>query len=379
MVQDVDCSSQSFHLASFSVAALCIILSAVSSCAQETSSTFEDLALKASAAREQNDIPRAIELYSRAVHLNPKWPDGWWFLGSLQYGIDAYTPAQDALTHYLELTPNAGPALALRGLCKFEIGDYAQSLKDIQQSLSLGAANQSRNEQILLYHEALLLTRTGRFEEALQTYGILAKDAPANPELFAAIGLAGLRTALLPKEAAANDMDLFLAAGNAAFHFMTGGAKGAAQPFQDLFLRFPKAPNAHYLYGYLLFATSPDEAVVEFKRELAIAPSNPVANAMIAWDSLLRNNPSEALPFARQAATQAPGLTVAQLVFGRSLVETGNINGGMEHLEKALALEPRNVEIHLALVKAYSESGRKEDARRERLVCLQLTSKETHP
>jgi hypothetical protein len=44
-----------------------------------------DLITQASAARAQNDIPRAIELYSRAVQVNPKWPDGWWFLGSLQY------------------------------------------------------------------------------------------------------------------------------------------------------------------------------------------------------------------------------------------------------------------------------------------------------
>jgi tetratricopeptide (TPR) repeat protein len=354
-----------------------VLLSPFSTGAQENSPTFDDLILRASAAREQNNIRQAIELYSQAVNLNPKWPDGWWFLGSLQYGADAYAAARDALTRYLELTPNAGPALALRGLCEFETTEYPQSLKDIQQALSLGAANQPRNEKILRYHEALLLTRTGKFEEALQRYGLLAKNAPANPELLAAIGLAGLRTPLLPKEIAANQMDLFVAAGNGTFQFMSGDKVKAKQAFQDFFKRFPKEPNAHYLYGYLLFPTDPDEAVTEFKREVEVSPTNPFAQAVLAWDSLFRNNPSEALQYAQKAAATAPELPVAQLVLGRSLVETGNIEDGTKHLEKALQLEPGNIEIHLALVKAYSESGRKVDARRERLLCLQITQEET--
>jgi Flp pilus assembly protein TadD len=49
------------------------------------------------------------------------------------------------------------------------------------------------------------------------------------------------------------------------------------------------------------------------------------------------------------------------------------VNGGMQHLEKALKLEPDNIETHLALAKAYSKSGRKEDARRERVLCLRLS------
>ncbi len=81
--------------------------------------------------------------------------------------------------------PNAAPALAMRGLCEFEIGDYEPSLKDIQRALALGAANQPRNEKILRYHEALLLTRTGRFEDALRSYAFFTHDEDSNPELTA--------------------------------------------------------------------------------------------------------------------------------------------------------------------------------------------------
>ena len=321
-------------------------------------------------------MPQAIELYGQAVKLDPKWPDGWWFLGSMQYATDQYTEAKVALTHYIELTPDATAALALRGLCEFEVAEYSQSLADIQRALSLGAANQPRNEGILRYHEALLLTRSGRFEDALQRYGYFARNGINSPEIFAGIGLAGLRQPLLPKEVEAGQQDLFMAAGNAAFQFMAGDEKKAEQAFQDMFQRFPTTANAHYFYAYLLFAKTPAQAIAQCKQELEVAPSNPAAHALLAWALLLQNNSSAALPYAQQAAEEAPEKPIAQLVLGRSLVETGDVNSGIKHLEKALQLEPGNIEIHLALVRGYSEAGLKEDARRERQFCLEATKDE---
>jgi tetratricopeptide (TPR) repeat protein len=343
--------------------------------AQSSPASFDSLTQNATAAREQGDVPRAIDLYRQSVEINPKWQDGWWFLGSLQYGTNAYGPARDALTHYIDLAGSPGPALALRGLCEFETGEYRQALEDIERGLSLGAANRPRNEQILRYHEAMLLTRAGKFEDALRSYAFLAQST-TNPELLLGAGLAGLRTPVLPKDAAASQQELYVAAGNAALRFMAEGDEKAQPAFQELFQRFPTAANAHYLYGYLLFATDPDQGVAEFKRELEIAPSNGAANAMLAWAFLLQNDPAQALPYAQKSAAEEPMLSLAQLVLGRALVETGNVPDGMEHLEKALQSEPMNLEVHLALAKAYSKSGRNEEARHERLLCLEITRSE---
>lgn len=333
-----------------------------------------DLIAQASAARLQNDVPRAIELYTQAVAQNPKWPDGWWFLGSLQYGAGSYIQAREAFSHFIEMTPNAGPALALRGLCEFETGEYSQALSDIQHGISLGAANQPRNEQILRYHEALLLTRIGNYPAALKAYAFFVKDGVTNPELVAAIGLAGLRMPLLPKDVAIDQQELVSTAGAATYQFLAGDEASASRSFEELFQRFPNAANAHFLYGYLLFATNPSAALPEFQEELKIAPSNADAQVMTAWSLLMKNSPVDALPYAQKAADRQPALPAAQLVLGRSLMETGDLKGGMEHLEKALQLEPNNLEAHLALAKAYSEAGHKDDARRERILCLQLTS-----
>ena len=355
--------------------------------AQANPASFSDVASKAMAAREANDVPSAIELYQQALKLDSQWPDGWWFLGSLQYGTGAYAAAGNALSHYLDLTPNAAPALAMRGLCEFETAEYQKSLNDIQRALALGAANQPRNEKILRYHEALLLTRTGRFEDALRSYAFFARDDAndSNSELLLAVGLAGLRTPLLPKELKADQTEVYIGVGKAAFDFMKGDKETAREQFQRLFQRVPAVLNAHYLYGYLLYASDPDAAMVEFRNELAANPSNTAAEVMLAWIPLLQNDGSEALPYARKAVAEDPALPSAQLVLGRALSETGDTKGGLEHLEKTVQLQPDNLEVHLALAKAYSKSGRKEDARRERLLCLEMTKTKndtasaTHP
>jgi len=190
--------------------------------------------------------------------------------------------------------------------------------------------------------------------------------------LLVGIGLAGLRTQLLPSELRGDKEGEYSMAGNAAFLFMSGDATTAQQEFQKFFQRFPTTANAHYLYGNLLLPTDPDQATTEFERELEIAPSNAAAQLMVAWDSLMRNDFATALTLAEKAASEEPALPVTKLVLGRALVETGDVKRGTQVLEKELQVEPDNLEIHFALAKAYSKSGRKEDARRERLLCLQM-------
>jgi len=362
----------------FVLAGLIVVLPGVAS-AQSNSVAFSDLVSKAAAARIENDLPRAIQLYSQAVQMNPNWKEGWWYLGLLQYQTNAYSVSRDALTRYIALVPDAGPAIALRGLCEFETGEYGSSLQDIERGLSLGAASQLRNEQILRYHEALVLARLGKFQDALRAYAWFARKGITSAELIEEIGLAGLRTPKLPEQVDDKGKSLFVAAGNAAYQYMARQESQARASFQKLFREFPAASNAHLLYGYLLFEQHPEEAIGEFKRELEVTPSNAGANVMLAWACLMQNDPSAALPYAKRAEQEEPLLPVAQLVLGRSLVESGDVKNGTHYLEKAGQLDPENLEVHIALARAYSETGRKEDAWRERMESLRLTGTATAP
>jgi len=335
---------------------------------------FQAISAAAESARQQHDLVRAIALYRQGVQLNPKWQDGWWFLGVLQYGNNDYAPARDALTQFIALTPEAGPAYAIRGLCEFETGDYDRSLEDIERALMQGAANRNRNAGILRYHEVLLLAHAGRFEQALAASAEFSQGEAA-PEIVQAVGMAGLRVSLLPQEVPQDDprRNLYGAAGTAALAYMSGDTARAQQAFQQLFQQFPDAPNAHYLYGYLLFGKNPDGAIAEFKSELAIAPSNAAAESMLGWAYLLQENYPEAQIHGAKAVALNPQITAGQLVLGRAMVETGDVANGVAHLQTALSMDPGNLEIHLALVRAYAKSGLREDAQRERQQCLLIT------
>ena len=200
--------------------------------AQDSSSSFEEVAAEAAAARDVDDVPRAIELYTQALQLNPKWEEGWSSLGLLQYGSGAFASAIDAFSHLLTLNPASAQALALRGLCEFETGDFPQALADIRKGIASGVVSDAHNEQILRYHEAMLLTRLERFSDALKAYAPFAEHKLSNPELLLGIGLAGLRIPLLPKDVSADQQPLLTAVGEATFKFMQGDQNGCAAGVQ---------------------------------------------------------------------------------------------------------------------------------------------------
>ena len=223
--------------------------------AQEASPQFADLAARAAAARDQQNIPLAIELYTQAEQLRPDWREGWFYLGVLQYGANQFPAAIDAFNHLLQLEPTAVPAMALRGLCEFETGAYEDSLRDLEQSVAHGAANEPRNEQILRYHLAQLLVRAGRFQDALTQYKIFIAKHIDSPDVLLGLGLAGMRVRLLPKDIPEADRGLYLAAGSAGYAFLSGDSEQAALIFNGTFHALPKRAQSTFVLRLSAFPT----------------------------------------------------------------------------------------------------------------------------
>lgn len=333
---------------------------------------FEDLAAQAAAARDQQNIPAAIDLYKRAVGARPDWQEGWWYLTLLQYSTNQYPGAIDAASHLLQLAPHAVPAIALRGLSEFEVADYKDSLRDLDMAVQHGAANDPHNEQIVRYHLALDLARAGRFQDALDQYRALAEKQTNAPEILLGIGLAGMRVTSFPQEVRAEDQELYSAAGRAGYAFLKGESNAADELFRQMFAKYPTAQNLHLFYGLLLYSHDPGLAAEQFSREVAVAPTNLDARALLAFTLVLSGKFAEALPEAQKVYAAEPGLQMAQLALGRSLGETGDIEQGTALLKKVLEQDPNNLEAHLGLASLYARAGKREDAYRERMVCLKL-------
>ena len=340
---------------------------------QQAPAQFDDLAARAAAARDQQNLPLAIQFYTQATQLKPDWQEGWWYLGVLQYSANQFPGAIDAFTRLLQLVPTAVPAIALRGLCEYETGAYDDSLRDLEQAVAHGALNEPRNEQIIRYHLAQLLAHAGRFQEALDQYRYFAEHDADAPDLKIGIGLAGMRVASFPKDVvAAQERERFQAAGNAGHVFLSGDNEHADELFTQLFVRYPSTPNLHYFYGFLLFPHDPGLAIDQFRSELAVNPTNETANALLALTLVIAGRFTEALEPAQRAYASAPDMEMSQLALGRSLAETSDMKRGEELLKQVLAHDPNSLEAHLGLVSIYSRSGNRDEAERERKVCRDL-------
>jgi tetratricopeptide (TPR) repeat protein len=348
-----------------------LILVAYSAYAQDPAPQFDDLAARAGAARDQGNLPLAIDLYSQAEKIRPDWPEGWFYLGLLQYSNNSFQPAVDAFTHLLALQPNAPPAMALRGLCEFETGAYDPALRDLEEAVNKGAANEPRNEQIIRYHYAQLLAHVGRFQDALLQYQFFASKRIDNPDLLLGVGLAGMRITTFPKDVPAEGRPIFEAAGNAGYVFLSGDSQLADTLFEQLFIRYPTATNLHFFYGVLLFMHGPDLAIDQFKAETILAPGNPAAHAILAYSLMFAGRFAEAEPEAELGLSGSPDMAMARIALGRSLAEAGD-KRSLDVIEQVLKRDPNNLEAHMALTAYYSRTGQREEAYRERMVCLAL-------
>jgi tetratricopeptide (TPR) repeat protein len=357
---------------SFVATAAIIIVIALPLFTETATSLFEDLVNRADAANAQNDITAAIKLYSRALQVRPNWGVGWLRIGLLKYQTGAYAGARDDLTRFITLSHDPEPAIGVRGLCEFQTREYAKSLEDIQRGLSLLGEGESEEKYVLVYHEALLLTKFGKFVQALHDYARSAQKQISRPEMFRAIGLAGLRMPLFPGELA-RDIAQVEATGHAMYALLAGDQEDGQRQFRTLFQNFSPIPNEHYAYGLLLFPADPEDALIEFRHEADLFPANEQGELMVAWALLMRHDADGALPYAAKAAAKAPHRGATQLVLGRALAETGKLKDGIEHLSVALRVEPGNLEIHVALAEAYSRAGDRIRSHRERRICLQLT------
>jgi tetratricopeptide (TPR) repeat protein len=338
-----------------------------------SAATFEELAAQATAARESDNIPRAIELYRQALQLKPAWSEGWWYLGTLSYDGDQYESGRQAFAEFVKLEEKAAPGWAFLGLCESETGDYAHALEHIRRGLDLGTGLEPATEQVFRFHEALLLTRAGLFDQASPRFMPSVRRGVHDPTLIAGIGLTALREPLLPKEIPAERRDLIAAAGQTVYLWMAGETTKTGPAFQALLERYPTAPGVHYLYAtYLLSFRPAEEAVAELKHELELNPRHADARATLALLMVRAGASAAALPLARQAALDGPTSPMAQYCYGLILAGAGDLRQAIERLETAERLDPANVEYHMGLAGAYSRAGRHEEARRERRTSIAL-------
>jgi len=342
------------------------VVSAQSTRRANTEAQFQNVVKQADEARLAERFEEAVKLYSEALKIKPKWPDGWWYIGAIFYQQDVYTDARDAFQNVVALEPDRGPAWAMLGLCLFQTGEYERAGVALQRGRSLGVNDNSELAGVVRYHTALVYIRFEYFENAFDVLSEFLRVGNDSTKVVEAFGLTLLRMPYLPKEIPAAQREKILIAGQAGLNMAARRQDQARAAFDTLLAQYPNDPNIHYGFGVFMLSQDADVALREFKRELEISPNHYAAMTQMAFEYLKRDQYEDALPLAEKAVQLAPKLYAARNVLGRVLLELGQVDRSITQLEEGVKLAPSSPEMHFALARAYTRAGRKDDATRER-------------
>lgn len=361
-----------------SLVIVALLLAATPSLAQQRPATpqaFTRLAAQAEQARNAGRLDEAISFYRQALAMQPRWAEGWWYLGTLLYDRDAFADAAAALSKATALSPQIGTAWVLLGLCEFKLGRYHEALTHIQRGRKLGISADEQFRQVMLYHEGVLLLGKGEFEQAQETLGRLSREGVESEEVTIALGLAALR--LRPSELLAGDValrDLVRRVGRAERLAAQKKFDEASREYERLATDYATRPNIQYAYGrYLLASNETEKAVAAFERELENNPASLPAHLFLADAKLKLRDFTGGLPLAEKAVKLNPKLPLGHYLLGSLLLETGETARAITELETAERLLPNEPKIQFALGRAYARAGRQQDAARARANFERLT------
>ncbi len=339
------------------------------------SAEFRAVAKRASQARQANQLTQAIVLYRQALHLNPRWAEGWWYLGTLYYDTNQYPQGVSAFRSLVELDPNYGPGWAMLGLCEFETHDYKNSLFHLQTSLVKGLGGNVELLNAVNYHRALIENMRGDFEDAEKTLAVLVTKGVLSDVVRFAMGMSLLRVPLLPSQVNPSKDALINQAGEVGELIALEDYDQAETAFQRLVKDYPTTPFVHYAYGSLLADLARyDEAKQQFKEEIKVNPQSAMAYMRLAFVDLRLNEPKRALPLAEKSAQLAPESFIAHYLLGRALLGAGQVQEAVKELEIARRLAPFSPEVHYSLAQALARDNRPKEAARERAEFVRLNA-----
>ena len=335
---------------------------------------FNELAAQAALARDANRTDEAVALYRQTLRLRPLWDEGWFYLGTLLYEGESWADAAQAFKEATNLNPKVGTAWVMLGLCEFKLDRHNDALKHIQQGRRLGTSAEPQFNNVMLYHEGLLLLGKGEFEPAQETLGLLSRDGVETEDLITALGLSVLHIRFSD-----------LLAGDSVFRQQVRRAgwaehlavqkkfAEALSEYERLTTDFPKAQNVQYAFGRFLIVSNQDEkAIAAFKREIENTPNHLPARLWIAETKFRLKDFAGGLPYAEEVVKLSPQLPLGHVLLGAVLLGVGQTARAITELETAQRSLPNEPKIYFQLARAYATAGRKSDANRARATFTRL-------
>jgi tetratricopeptide (TPR) repeat protein len=150
-----------------------------------------------------------------------------------------------------------------------------------------------------------------------------------------------------------------------------GRYQDAAAEYRKAIQKNPAALNLHFRLGRALLLQSHEpanlrEARQEFEAELALNPSDAVAEYQLGQILLAEPNPAGAAAHFERAVSLNPEFAEALVALAKTKSDAKKYGDAILLLERAVKLQPVSESAHYSLMLAYRNAGRIEDAQREK-------------
>jgi tetratricopeptide (TPR) repeat protein len=255
------------------------------------------------------------------------------------------------------------------GIAAFRANEFRQAAAPLARQLKASPGDQLARRML-----GASLYLTGDFRGAVETLGPLGAAVADDAELAYAYGVSLVRLseqrrarevfALIPeRHPRAAEARLHAAQG----FMMAEDFESALKELRAVAALGAQPPRVHYQAGQCLVRLNRlAEAEQEFRRELALSPSDEVTKYHLAYTLLeQKRETEEAQRLLREAVAARPSYAEAHYQLGKALIERGDAAGAVEHLETAARAEPSKDYIRYQLSVAYRRAARPADAERE--------------
>lgn len=338
--------------------------------------TPQDLINDAIAKQKSGDLAGAAKEYRAFLKDHPEATPIRSNLGASLAGLGQYAKAIAEYKTALKQAP-ATPGLRLNlALAYYKTGRIADA---VDQLVRVHKAEPDNVQAMLLLGDCYL--RMGQNKDVIN---LLRPENQSHPDDMAIVYLLG--TALIRDhqvEEGQKLVDRILRNGESAeAHLMLGTAKMEAADFAGARDELAKAvaldaklPGAHVLYAQALQVTAgPDEALKEFRAELAIDPYNYVSNLQLG--AMLRQDQKyeEAKAYLTRALETRPGDLAVRYQLAAIDLSEGKAEQARRELESIVKESPTFTEAHVTLSLAYYRLKRPVDGNREKGIVEKLTA-----
>ena len=272
----------------------------------------------------------AVGTYTTLTQLLPRSPLAYFRLGSVQAITKAYVPAEDSLNTALALQPDYPDALDVLVEVYDTTGDYERAYSLVRNK----QIHYPRSPQAFILEGDIDLAQKqyGKAVNAYEQAQAVAKTTVAEIKLHNALTLSG--------KANLADRNLL----------------------QWITLHPDDLVARNYLAQVYLTKGDDAAALLQYLALLRKAPGTPAALNNVAWIYQKMKDP-RAINVAQQAYQRAPDNPQIMDTLGWMLVQEGDATGGLNLLQKAVAIMPAALDIRYHYAVALVRTGNKIKAR----------------